>query len=164
MQPWLMLLCAAALPAQVLDIGSRKQLFIDHKLLEMSEGVTLTANPPYQTREKLVTMNAPWEQDARMGSYSTVVQEDGRVRLWYNILAGEPPPGQNPPFMGMAYAESLDGIHFGKPVLGLVERNGSRANNIGTRASPVMSATAANGFATAQPTGRAWRATTNRMT
>ncbi len=125
-----MLLCAAALPAQVLDIGSRKQLFIDHKLLEMSEGITLTANPPYQTREKLVTINAPWEHDARIGSYSTVVQENGRIRLWYEILAGEPPPGQNPPFMGMAYAESLDGIHFGKPVLDLVERNGSRANNV----------------------------------
>ncbi|MFN7922973.1 MAG: hypothetical protein U0Q16_22915 [Bryobacteraceae bacterium] len=119
-----LVLCAA------IQVGSLKQLFIDHKFIESAEGIRLTAHAPVQTHEKLVTPDQPWERDTRIGSYSTVVDENGKVRLWYNVHAGEPEPGKNPPFMGMAYAESRDGLHFAKPVLGLVERNGSRENNL----------------------------------
>ena len=121
---------AFLLIAAVIDVGDQKQLFIDHKFIESSEGITLTAQQPMQMREKLVTTDAPWEADAHVGSYSTVVQEDGKIRLWYDVRAGVPEPGKNPPFMGLAYAESTDGIHFEKKPLGLVERNGSRENNL----------------------------------
>ncbi len=116
--------------AAAIQIGSEKQLFIDHKFFETVEGIQLKVNPPHQTRERLVRADAPWESDARLGSYCTVVQEGGRIRLWYHVMAGTPPPGKNPPFMGVGYAESSDGIHFTKPALGLVERNGSRRNNL----------------------------------
>ncbi|HUQ93638.1 MAG TPA: hypothetical protein VM120_18295 [Bryobacteraceae bacterium] len=114
----------------VTDVGPNKQLFIDHKFIEMSDGVRLTVNPPHQTRERLVVLDQPWENDGRMGSYSTIIEENGKYRLWYNVMAGTPPPGQNPPFLGLAYAESADGVHFTKPILNLVERNGSKANNL----------------------------------
>lgn len=128
MNVFILLLAAAA--AQTVDVGSRKQLFIDQKFIESSEGVRLTLNLPYQTREKLVTADAPWESDAHLGVYSTVVQENGKIRMWYDVRAGQREPGKNPPFMGLAYAESKDGIHFDKPVLNLVERNGSKRNNL----------------------------------
>lgn len=116
--------------AAAIDIGTQKQLFIDYKFIESADGITLTVEPPRQPREKLVTVDAPWEKDARLSGYNTVVQEDGKIRLWYNVVAGVPEPGKNPPFMGMAYAESTDGIHFTKKPLGLVERNGSKENNL----------------------------------
>jgi len=124
---FLVLLASAEGP---IDIGAQKQLFIDQKFIEMSEGIRLVVNPPQPTREKLLTADGPWERDAWLGSYHTVVQEEGKIRLWYNVLAGEYKPGQNPPFLGMAYAESDDGKTFRKPKLGLVERNGSRENNL----------------------------------
>ncbi len=116
--------------AAVIEVGSQKQLFIDHKFIESSEGITLTVQQPVQPRDKLVTADAPWESDAHIGSYSTVAQENGVIRLWYDVRAGTPEPGKNPPFMGLAYAESTDGVRFVKKPLGLVERNGNRQNNI----------------------------------
>ena len=108
--------------AAAIEIGSMKQLFIDHKFIESSEGITLTVQQPVQPRDKLLALDAPWEADAHLGSYSTVVQENGKIRLWYDVRAGIPEPRKNPPFMGLAYAESTDGIHFVKKPLGLVER------------------------------------------
>ncbi|MCC6586402.1 MAG: hypothetical protein IT168_06765 [Bryobacterales bacterium] len=125
-----MLWTVPLLVAQVVDVGSVKQLFIDHRFFEMVEGVTLTVNPARATGEKLVLPDAPWERDAKLGSYCTVVDEGGKVRLWYGVMAGVPEPGKNPPFMGVGYAESTDGIHFRKPRLGLVEWNGSKDNNL----------------------------------
>ncbi|MFN7931778.1 MAG: hypothetical protein U0R19_00550 [Bryobacteraceae bacterium] len=116
--------------AQSIDVGSRKQLFLDHKFIESAEGIRLTVNQPFQTRERLVSADAPWESDAHLGVYSTVVQENGKIRMWYDVRAGQHELGKNPPFMGLAYAESKDGIHFEKPVLNLVERNGTKRNNL----------------------------------
>jgi len=124
--------------AAAIDIGSQKQLFIDLKFIESAEGISLTVQPPHQTRETLLTLDAPWERDARLSSYNTVVQEDGKIRVWYNVVAGTPEPGKNPPFMGMAYAESTDGIHFTKKPLGLVERNGSKENNLVLPPDPTL--------------------------
>ena len=122
----------------VIEVGSRKQLFIDNKFVESSEGIQLVVNPPHQTREKLVTADQPWEKDAFLGSYSTIVAEEPlpnarqtpRIRLWYQLSAGRSTPGSNPAFLGVAYAESSDGLKFRKPILQLVERNGSRENNL----------------------------------
>lgn len=113
-----------------IEIGSRKQLFIDYKFIESGEGIAIAVQQPAQHREQLLKMDAPWEYDWRIGSYSTVLQEGGKVRLWYDVRAGRPEPGKNPPFMGIAYAESTDGIHFVKKPLGLIERNGSSVNNL----------------------------------
>ncbi len=126
---FIVLLLPAIAYAQI-DIGGRKQLFIDHKFIEAAEGIRLTPHAARSTRERVLQADAPWEKDAIIGSYDSVLEENGKIRLWYHVMAGEHPPGTNPPFMGVAYAESLDGVHFTKPALGLVEWNGSRANNL----------------------------------
>jgi hypothetical protein len=119
-----------ALLGSALEVGSRKQLFIDHKFIESTEDVVLTMNPPARTGQLLITADAPWEKDLRVASYSTVIAEDGLIRVWYNIVGKQFIPRQNPDFMGLAYAESRDGIHFTKPILNLVEYQGSKANNL----------------------------------
>ena len=58
-----------------IDVGSRKQLFIDHKFIESTEGVALTMNPPVRTGQVLITADAPWEKDLRVASYSTVIAD-----------------------------------------------------------------------------------------
>ena len=114
----------------IVDAGSRKQLFIDYKFIESAEGVTLTMNPPFRTGEILIKADAPWESQMVIGSYSSVIKENGKIRVWYDVLDKHHEPHQNPDFMGVAYAESTDGIHFEKPRLGIVEYNGSRQNNL----------------------------------
>ena len=134
-----LLLCAAntlVMAQTAIPVGSRKQLFIDQRLIESSDGISLTVNHPYQTGEELVVPDQPWEKGGDIGTYSTVSREDGpdgpKIRLWYSLQLGEATAatGFNPPVMVVAYAESRDGIHFQKPVLGLVEKEGSKQNNI----------------------------------
>lgn len=124
---------ALALPLQAadgaLDVGNRKQLFFDSKFIESSSGVTHTVNPPSRTGDVLLTADQPWEEGLFVGSYCSVLKEDGKIRVWYNLLEKEHRPNENPDFMCVAYAESKDGIHFEKPILGLVEYKGSKQNN-----------------------------------
>lgn len=68
--------------------------------------------------------------------------------MWYlgmvekEIKAGQVPGWWRP----MCYAESKDGIHWTKPELGLVEYNGSKANNICQIEAEVYSMTRINDF------------------
>jgi hypothetical protein len=134
----LLLAGAAAAEPPALDVGGRKQLFIDYRFIESAEGMSLTVNPPHRTGEVLLSADAAWESKLRIGSYSSVAREGGRIRLWYNVLGKDHEPGKNPDFMGVAYAESRDGIHFEKPILGLVEVDGSRRNNLVMPADPKL--------------------------
>ena len=120
------------LAAQALVVGDQKQLFVDHRFIESSEGITLRMNPPYQTGEPLVVVDQPWEAGAKIHVYCSVMKEEGpdevRIRLWYDLYTDQGRPGQG--FRALCYAESNDGIRFRKPVLGLVEKDGSRENNL----------------------------------
>ncbi|HEY5312248.1 MAG TPA: hypothetical protein VIK18_07000 [Pirellulales bacterium] len=65
--------------------------------------------------------------------YGTVLKEGGKFRMWYIAW---PQPDPRYPQQGkrlhrpVAYAESVDGIHWDKPNLGLVEFRGSKDNNL----------------------------------
>ena len=109
-----------------LDVGNRKQLFIDERFIERSEDVELTMNPPYMSEEPVLVQDRPWEE--RIGGYNTVIREGDRFRMWYDFT----PPDGDPSGItrGVAYAESSDGIHWEKPEIGHVEICGSRANNV----------------------------------
>lgn len=125
-------------PHPGLDVGSRKQLFIDYKFIESAEGVSLGMNPPMRTGDVILAADAPWEKAMRVAHYSSVQSEGGRIRVWYSIVDAAREPHKNPEFMAVAYAESTDGIHFTKPILNLVERDGSRANNFVLPADPKL--------------------------
>lgn len=124
----------------LIDVAGRKQLFVDWKLVESAEGVRLRMNPALRGGEILVRADAPWERGLAARSYSSVIKDGGLVRMWYQVSALEHAPGKNPEFMAVAYAESRDGLHFTKPVLGLVEWNGSKANNLVFPTDPKMMA------------------------
>ena len=115
--------------SQPIDIGDRKQLFIDSRFIAFQKATTLRLNPPQLQRENLLTAEHPWES-ARANHYSNLIY-DQRFRLWYSAHASltdfsKWAPGAKKFDAGRTcYAESEDGIHFVKPSLGIVNVNGS---------------------------------------
>jgi hypothetical protein len=121
----------------LIEIGSRKQFFIDDYLIEsMSHCTTVLNRAEKVEHNPIVRPEHPWEgNDVGMGHvmwddeqglftmrYSTtqwaVSQGDGEV-----IVEGEG-AGRT------CLATSRDGIHWEKPVVGEVEFEGSKDNNI----------------------------------
>ena len=111
-----------------MEVGSRKQLFIDRRFFDRASGVALRMNPPYQSPAPLLPAARPWAAQG-IGGYHTVLREgENRFRLWYaaQMKSGLPQEGAG----RLCYAESEDGVSWHKPDLGLVSFQGSTANNI----------------------------------
>lgn len=110
-----------------LDIGSRRELFIDDFLVEQLTGeAELRLHHPVR-RNIAIVHDDPWEGNG--GNYHTVFRDGDRYRMYYHawqIAVGDTPG--HPVYIG--YAESSDGIDWEKPNLGLVEIDGSKQNNI----------------------------------
>ena len=112
----------------MLDIGDRKQLFIDERFFAECEGIALQMGTPVQHLEPVLLPDRAWEEWG-IGAYNTVWREaDGQWRMWYDATMETGLPMEGARRLG--YAESADGLHWEKPVLGLVEFRGSRDNNI----------------------------------
>jgi hypothetical protein len=109
-----------------IEIGSRKQLFIDRRFIADSVNVELVMNPAQIREEPVLVADRLWE--ASIAAYNTVVREADRFRMWYDFI----PPENDPSGItrGVAYAESRDGVYWDKPEIGLVEIGGSKANNV----------------------------------
>jgi hypothetical protein len=119
-----LLALAAACSAEVIDIGSRRELFVDRYLIEDLKGARLELQKPID-RGTVVKYDKPWE--GAFSNYSTIIQDGSRFRLYYRGL-----PTAKRELEGdtvTAYAESTDGIHWTKPELGIVNINGSTRNN-----------------------------------
>lgn len=119
---------SAAIPATalaVIDIGSRKQLFIDEKFIEHGRGVDLHINPCSKYGVVLAGDNS-WENGMVQDAVS-IIEDGGKYRMWYTACPASGP--ELAPFR-LCYAESTDGINWVKPNLGLYEWEGSKANNI----------------------------------
>ena len=85
-----------------MDIGTQKQLFIDGRFFQHSEGIELCMNPPVQDPDPVLIADQPWEEKG-IGAYSTAFREsDGRFRLWYDALMDVGTPQESgPPAMFM---------------------------------------------------------------
>jgi hypothetical protein len=114
-----------------IHIAGTKQLFLDRLLIESSKGITLALNYPYLPDENILPQDKPWEQ-VRAGLYNSILEHNGAYHMWYcSYGLGE--DGANKQASSArfdCYAVSTDGIHWEKPNLGLVEYEGSKANNI----------------------------------
>lgn len=113
-----------------LDIGSRRELFVDRELVDRESGrVELRLHHP-TPREVALTFDEPWEGNA--SGYPTVIQDGEIYRMYYRghrYLLDPPPLRQAQPEV-VCYAESRDGIHWVKPNLGLRDWPGVKDNNI----------------------------------
>ena len=125
------LLLATALPityplfaqdsTSVINIGNRRELFVDRHLLDSLAGTRLKLHHP-EPAEIVLNVDYPWE--GTTGHGLSVIQ-DGDT---YHMYCQGRKPGER-----TFYACSQNGIRWEKPILGLIPINGSRANSrIGT--------------------------------
>ena len=109
-------------------ILSRKHLFIDAAIIEESDNIAFTVNPP-EPVETNFRNTEPWEPSPRFGSTipdpCTIWKENGIFKMIYT----------NGGMWGardhaVCYATSEDGINWDKPVLNLKSWGGNTENNI----------------------------------
>lgn len=106
-------------PEQTLDIGSRRELFVDYFLIDRLVGARLELHHP-QPAEIAIQVDRPWEGGDNLGI--SVLHHNGIYRMYYRGMA-------NDDIKGRCLAESRDGITWTKPNLGLIEVAGTRDNN-----------------------------------
>jgi len=119
----------------------RRQLFLDDAIIESTRGLKRVVNQPQKYAQNPVIRagQTPW-QTFRAQVYGTVlyIPDERKFKMWY--LAGPRFPWEKPAtkdgrlvcpnFQFTAYAESADGFRWELPVLGLVELDESKQNNV----------------------------------
>lgn len=120
---------ARAADTVVIDIGSRRELFVDARLIDsLRDGARRVLHHP-RPQNIAIVHDAPWEGAG--SGYHSVFHDGERYRMYYRgsklgvegkrLIAGAEV---------YCYAESKDGVEFRKPELGLFEHDGSKRNNI----------------------------------
>ena len=127
---YLFLLVAACALSAPIDVGSRRELFVDGFLVDsLAGGARLRLHEPVP-REISIVHDAPWEGSGC--GYHTVFKDRDLYRMYYKAwhlgVADKKLLQPHPCFT--AYAESKDGIRWKKPDLGLFEYEGSKKNNL----------------------------------
>lgn len=114
--------------AKPIDIGSRRELFVDGHLIEKLVGADRRLHHPVP-REVAVVHDAPWEGAG--SGYHSVIQDGDLYRMYHRgSILGVENERLKVGKQVYCYAESRDGIHWTKPDLELFEHNGSKKNNI----------------------------------
>ncbi len=114
----------------VIDIGSRRELMVDHFLIDKLDNVQLVLNRPRDEGVAL-TFEQPWE--GLFCGYCTVIKDkdtngEDLYRLYYR---GNPEPGADGDKDEVyCYAESKDGINWKKPEFDLFTVQGHKKNNV----------------------------------
>ena len=117
-------LAPAAEEPAVRDIGSRRELFVDHWLIDTLNTARLKLHHPVP-REVVLRFEKPWE--GIFCAYVTIIKDGDLFRMYYR---GWPSIGGGGRQDCTCYAESRDGIHWTRPSLGLFEVCGTKDNNV----------------------------------
>ena len=122
---------------QPINIGSDRQLFVDHYLIDSADGVELELHRP-RSAGNVLTTDAPWEGSTC--DYHTVIKDGDTYRMYYRGTSHDgyeieslmkPGEAKIPVHVDLtSYAESRDGITWTRPSLGIVEYEGSKDNSI----------------------------------
>lgn len=112
----------------VVDIGSRRELFVDDFLIERMTGAAERRLHQPMPREVVLQLDRSWE--GPICTFFTVLQEAERIRIYYSGRPGF--DGENrctKTEQAACMAESEDGIHFTRPELRLYPLDGAELNN-----------------------------------
>lgn len=120
----LILMSAAAAYTQPLDLGSRRELFVDRYLIEELRGVELRLHSPV----KAPRAKSPLPEKHMV----TVIKDGDRYRAWYrsNDPTYTGPFHSGHPGETVHYAESVDGQEWTFPTFQLHEFEGKKGNNV----------------------------------
>ena len=108
----------------VRDLGSRRELFVDHYLIDEMKNVRLELNRP-RNEGTVIRFDQPWEFP--FAGCPTVIRDGDKYHLIYRGMHGT---GDGSDVECTCYAESDDGINWVKPNLGLFEVKGTKENNV----------------------------------
>ena len=114
-----------SVPTDVIELGNRRELFVDEYLIDRMHGIELRLQKPVP-RNVAIVHDAPWEGNT--SGYHTVFQDGGLFRLYYRGSMYHQFATRARPVV--CYAESRDGKEWYRPDLGLVSHMGSKRNNI----------------------------------
>jgi hypothetical protein len=125
------------------DIGNRKQVFLDWRLIEagygvawggqptsweMPYGVRIAVHPPRLERAPLIVADRPWE--TMINVYCTLLQDGGLFRLYYEAYHHDRREQSRDLKATLAVAESSDGVNWVKPNVNAIPFEGSSDNNL----------------------------------
>jgi len=109
----------------IVQIGSRRELFVDRYLVDRLEGVEQRLHHPIPA-ETVLGFDRPWE--GLHCGYVTVIKDSDTFRMYYRGLPVSGKDGSDAETT--CYAESADGIHWTKPDLGIFEVSGTKKNSV----------------------------------
>jgi hypothetical protein len=108
-----------------IDMGNRRELLVDHFLIDQLDNVQLVLNRP-RDEGPVILFDQPWE--GLFCGYCTMIKDGDRFMAYYR---GRPEPGADgDPGEVYCLAESKDGIRWTKPQLDLFPMPGHEKNNI----------------------------------
>ena len=105
----------------VIDIGSRRELFVDRFLIDRMDGVALALEKP-RDEGIAVKFDRPWE--GAFCGYATVLKDGEHFRVYYRGLPGAGKDGSDAEVT--CVAESRDGMDWVKPELGPLRARGEQ--------------------------------------
>jgi hypothetical protein len=109
------------------DIGSRRELFVDELLIVTLDGAARQTLHHPTPREVVLVCDRPWEGNGL--NYVTVFRDGDLYKMYYR--GGDYDRGCSALHEQVyCYAESRDGVQWERPNLGLVDFRGSKENNI----------------------------------
>ncbi|MCX6603888.1 MAG: hypothetical protein NTV52_09865 [Acidobacteria bacterium] len=122
---------AAATPP--LPLHSRRELFVDHYLIDSLTGAELRLAQPIDAGP-VFQFDRPWE--GRFCNYATVIKDAGTFRLYYRGVPNAGADGRGDEVY--CYAESPDGTTFQRPNLQLHSVRGTDTNNVILAGTPPL--------------------------
>lgn len=100
----------------------------DAQILEINN-LQRRVNQAVKHPTPIMRLDAPWDQETNMlGGMNVLYDElEGIFKMWYSVshYAGEAHDGTS----RLAYGTSTDGVNWEKPIMNMVEVNGSKENN-----------------------------------
>ncbi len=108
-----------------IDLSNKRELFIDHYLIETLKGVQISKQIPHD-EGPVLSFDKPWE--GVFCGYCTIIKDGDLFRSYYRGLPTDGKDGSN--IETTCMAESKDGIHWVKPILKIYKIGKSRRNNV----------------------------------
>lgn len=135
-----LVLCHSRAPAKepaqepAIEIGSRRELFVDRHLIEKLDDVRLHLHEPHD-EGVVLKFDQPWE-GIHCG-YCTVIRNGATLRVYYRGMPSETRDGTAGEVT--CVADSDDGTQWTRPKLGLFLAGGTKENNVVLAGDPPFS-------------------------
>lgn len=107
-----------------LDLGNRREIFVDHYLIDRLNNVSMKLHQPHN-EGPVLQFDKPWE--GNFSGYCTIIRDGELFRAYYRGVRNAGADGNDAEVT--CYAESKDGTHWTKPDLGINTVDGFKNNN-----------------------------------